>query len=150
MINLTNDEKWMLYALKEANKALKLDEVPIGAVIINEDKIIGRGFNQVESLNDSTAHAEIIAITSAANTLNDWRLNNCSIYVTKEPCLMCFGAIINSRIEKIFFGSTDLQKGFRKVYNKTDFPTSHLKNIESNILESDCRKIIQDFFKKKR
>ena len=71
MINLTNDEKWMLYALKEANKALKMDEVPIGAVIINEDKIIGRGFNQVESLNDSTAHAEIIAITSAANSLNN-------------------------------------------------------------------------------
>ena len=150
MINLTNDERWMLYALKEANKALKMDEVPIGAIIINENKIIGRGFNQVENLNDSTAHAEIIAITSAANTLNDWRLNNCSIYVTKEPCLMCFGAIINSRIEKIFFGSIDLDKGFRKVYNKTDFLTPHLNYIGSKILEPDCKKIIQDFFKKKR
>ena len=150
MINLTNDERWMLYALKEANKALKMDEVPIGAIIINENKIIGRGFNQVENLNDSTAHAEIIAITSAANTLNDWRLNNCSIYVTKEPCPMCFGAIINSRIEKIFFGSTDLQKGFRRVYNKTDFLTPHLNYIGSKILESECKKIIQDFFKKKR
>ena len=150
MINLREEEKWMLFALKEAQKALKFDEVPIGAIIVKEDKIIGRGFNQVESLNDSTAHAEIIAITSAANTIEDWRLNNCSLYVTKEPCLMCFGAIANSRIERIYYGSIDEEKGFVKIKKQTDYLTPHLNHVEGKILESDCKKIIQDFFKKKR
>ena len=150
MINLREEEKWMLFALKEAQKALKFDEVPIGAIIVKEDKIIGRGFNQVESLNDSTAHAEIIAITSAANTIEDWRLNNCSLYVTKEPCLMCFGAIANSRIERIYYGSIDEEKGFVKIKKQTDYLTPHLNYVEGKILESDCKKIIQDFFKKKR
>ena len=150
MINITQEEKWMLYALKEAEKALKLDEVPIGAIIVNKDKIIGRGFNQVESLNDATAHAEIIAITSAANTSKNWRLNACSIYVTKEPCLMCFGAILNARIEKIYYGMADSDKGFKKLKGRDSLPMSHLNQIEGNILESESKKIIQDFFKKKR
>ena len=93
--------KWMKFALKEAEKALKMDEVPIGSVIVKDDKIIGRGYNQVEGLVDSTAHAEMISITAASNFIGDWRLNNCSIYVTKEPCAMCFGAIINARINII-------------------------------------------------
>ena len=150
MINVTQEEKWMLYALKEAEKALKIDEVPIGAIIVNEDKIIGRGFNQVESLNDATAHAEIIAITSAANTSKNWRLNGCSIYVTKEPCLMCFGAILNARIEKIYYGMADSDKGFKKLKGRNNLSMSHLNQIEGNILESESKKIIQDFFKKKR
>jgi len=150
MINITQEEKWMLYALKEAEKALKVDEVPIGAIIVNEDKIIGRGFNQVESLNDATAHAEILAITSAANTSKNWRLNGCSIYVTKEPCLMCFGAILNARIEKIYYGMADTDKGFEKLKGRDNLPMSHLNQIEGNILESESKKIIQDFFKKKR
>ena len=99
---MDNKEKWMQYALKEAEKALKDDEVPIGAIVVKDDKIIGRGFNKTESLNDCTAHAEVIAITSAANSLEDWRLNDSSMYVTKEPCLMCFGAVINSRISKLY------------------------------------------------
>ena len=150
MINVTQEEKWMLYALKEAKKALKIDEVPIGAIIVSKDKIIGRGFNQVESLNDSTAHAEIIAITSAANTSKDWRLNGCSIYVTKEPCFMCFGAILNARIEKIYYGMADSDKGFKKLKGRNNLPMSHLSQIKGNILESESKKIIQDFFKKKR
>jgi len=150
MVNITQEEKWMLYALKEAEKALKIDEVPIGAIIVNEDKIIGRGFNQVESLNDATAHAEIIAITSAANTSKNWRLNGCSIYVTKEPCFMCFGAILNSRIEKIYYGMADSDKGFKKFKERNNLSMSHLNQIEGNVLESESKKIIQDFFKKKR
>ena len=150
MINLSEEEKWMLYALKEADKALKIDEVPIGAIIVNKDKIIGRGFNQVESLNDATAHAEMIAITSAANTTDDWRLNGCSIYITKEPCVMCFGAILNARIEKIYYGMADSNKGFKKLKGRDNLPMSHLNQIEGNILESESKKIIQDFFKKKR
>ena len=150
MVNITQEEKWMLYALKEAEKALKIDEVPIGAIIVNEDKIIGRGFNQVESLNDATAHAEIIAITSAANTSKNWRLNGCSIYVTKEPCFMCFGAILNSRIEKIYYGMADSDKGFKKFEERNNLSMSHLNQIEGNVLESESKKIIQDFFKKKR
>ena len=150
MINLTPEEKWMLYALKEAEKALKIDEVPIGAIIINKDKIIGRGFNQVESLNDATAHAEIIAITSAANTLKNWRLNGCSIYVTKEPCVMCFGAILNARIEKIYYGMEDSDKGFKNFKETNNLSMFHLNYIEGNILELESKKIIQIFFKKKR
>ena len=150
MINLTPEETWMLHALKEAEKALKIDEVPIGAIIVNKNKIIGRGFNQVESLNDATAHAEIIAITSAANTSENWRLNGCSIYVTKEPCVMCFGAILNARIEKIYYGMKDSDKGFKKLQEKNILSMPHINYIEGNILESESRKIIQIFFKKKR
>ena len=150
MIDLTKDEKWMLYALKEAEKALKLDEVPIGAIIIKQDKIIGRGFNQVQSLGDPTAHAEVITITSAANTIEDWRLNGSSIYITKEPCVMCFGAIINARIEKIYFGMEDSDKGFNKYQKDANVGIPHINHIEGKILELNCKKIVQDFFKKKR
>ena len=101
MINYKFHEKWMYYALKEAEKAENKNEVPIGAVVIFENNIIGRGFNQVESLKDSTAHAEMIAITSASNFLDSWRLNECSLYVTKQPCLMCIGSVLNSRIQKL-------------------------------------------------
>jgi len=150
MINVPQEEKWMLYALKEAKKAFEIDEVPIGAIIVNQGKIIGRGFNQVEGLNDATAHAEIIAITSAENTSEDWRLNGCSIYVTKEPCIMCFGAIINARIEKIYYGMDDPDKGFRTIQDKANLITPHLNYTKGNILELESKKIIQKFFKKKR
>ena len=100
MKSIDNKEKdrWMLAALNEARKAGRKDEVPIGTVIVKDNVIVGRGFNQVESLCDSTAHAEIIAITSASNTLGDWRLNKCQLFVTKEPCIMCLGAIMHARI----------------------------------------------------
>ena len=148
---MDNKEKWMRYALQEAEKALIDDEVPIGAIIIKDDKIIGRGFNKTESLKDCTAHAEIIAITSASNSLDDWRLNKCSIYVTKEPCLMCFGAIINSRINKLYFGMKDDINGFSvKTKKEKETQGKHLSLIESNFMEVDCRFLIQNFFKNKR
>ena len=104
-------EKWMQIALQEAEKAFHLKEVPVGAIVIKEECIIGKGYNQCESLNDPTAHAEIIAITSAANTLRDWRLTDCSLYVTKEPCSMCAGALMNARLEFAGFGMYDEKEG---------------------------------------
>ena len=112
MIALNEHQRWMLYALKEAKKAYHVDEVPIGAIVVKDGMIIGTGYNQMETLNDSTAHAEIIAITAASNKLGDWRLNSSSIYITKEPCIMCIGAIINSRIENVFYGLPDVESKF--------------------------------------
>jgi tRNA(adenine34) deaminase len=100
-----DDEKWMKQALIEAQLALKKEEVPIGAVVVHEDKIIGRGHNQVESLNDPTAHAEIIAIGAAATFLNSWRLSEASLYVTLEPCAMCAGALVLSRTKRLVYGT---------------------------------------------
>ena len=143
--------KWMTFALKEAEKALNIDEVPIGSVIVKNNQIIGKGYNQVESLFDSTAHSEIIAITSASNFVGDWRLNDCSIYVTKEPCLMCYGAIINSRISNLYYGFSDNNEGFKKRLNKELLLyQTHLKKIEGNVLGSDCEILVKDFFKSKR
>ena len=105
------DSFWMSQAFKLAEKAFSLDEVPVGAIVVCYDRIIGKGYNQCESLNDATAHAEVLAISAASNTLDNWRLNECEIYVTKEPCAMCAGAIINSRIKRVVFGSYDDKKG---------------------------------------
>ena len=144
-------EKWMKQALNQAIKAYDNDEVPIGSIIVKNEVIIGRGFNQIESLNDCTAHSEIIAITSASNTINDWRLNDCSLYVTKEPCIMCFGAIVNSRIKNLYFGFSDKENGFREVIKKDKlFNANHLELCESGILELDCKAIIKNFFIEKR
>ena len=115
MTRIKDHEKWMKLAFCEAEKAYEQNEVPIGAVVVQNGQIIGRGYNQIESLLDSTAHAEIIAITSAANFLNNWRLNDCSIYVTKEPCIMCYGAIVNARIKNIYYGFSDNESGFRVI-----------------------------------
>ena len=150
MIHLSPNERWMLYALKEAKKADKIDEVPIGAIIVKDDMIIGTGYNQMEILKDSTAHAEIIAITAASNKLGDWRLNSTSIYITKEPCMMCAGAIINSRIENIFYGLPDSEFGFDNLKNSLNIKMHHINNIEGGILKDECQKIIQEFFLKKR
>ena len=148
-VNIKN--KWMSFALKEAEKALKIDEVPIGAIIVKDNKIIGRGYNQVESLIDSTAHAEIIAITSAANNLGDWRLNDCSLYVTKEPCLMCYVAILNSRISNVIYGFSDTDRGFKMRLNKElILYRNHLRIIEGNVLHIDCKMLVEEFFKFKR
>lgn len=143
-------ETWMFKAIKQAEKAFSCDEVPIGCVIVKDDFIIGQGYNQVESLNDATAHCEMIAITSAANYLGDWRLNDCSLYVTKEPCMMCFGAIVNSRIKNLYYGMQDLSKGYNiKIKDKYLFNT-HLQSIKFDILEDQCRFLVEDFFINKR
>ena len=145
-------EKWMKSAFREAEKAFEKGEVPIGAVVVKKGQIIGRGYNQCESLTDPTAHAEIIAITSAANTIKEWRLKDCSLYVTKEPCPMCAGALINSRIPKIIFGMYDEKEGCcGSLYQLCRDPRlSHQLSVKGGVLESQCTLIIQEFFKNKR
>ena len=148
----SEDEKWMRYALAEAHLALKKNEVPIGAVVVSEDKIIGRGHNQVESLNDPTAHAEIIAIGAACNFLNSWRLFGSSIYVTIEPCAMCAGAIVLSRIDRLIFGAKDPKAGAcGSLYNIVqDIRLNHQVQIIPYILEQECAQILEAFFEKIR
>ena len=145
-------EKWMKHALIEAIKGLDEGEVPVGAIIVKDNRIIGKGYNQVESLNDSTAHAEMIAITSASNTNNDWRLDDSFIFVTKEPCPMCAGAILNSRIRGIVYGLADEKWGSCGSYydicrdnKKNNFPI-----IIGGVLEDDVKFLMEEFFSKVR
>ena len=138
----------MSESFKLAEKAFSLDEVPVGAVVVCFDRIIGKGYNQRESLSDPTAHAEILAITAAANTLENWRLNECTIYVTKEPCTMCAGTIINSRIRRLVFGAYDDKKGACGSL----YQICGDKRLESNtvvkggVMESQCSSILKEFF----
>lgn len=145
-------EKWMRHALAEAQLALKKNEVPVGAVVVYEDKIIGRGHNQVESLNDPTAHAEIIAIGAASNYLNSWRLSGASLYVTVEPCAMCAGAVVLSRIDHLIFGAKDPKAGAcGSLYNIVqDIRLNHQVEIIPYILKEECGQILKEFFEKVR
>ena len=147
-----NHEKWMKAAFREAEKAFEQDEVPIGAVVVQNGQIIGRGYNQCESLIDPTAHAEIIAITSAANTIKDWRLKDCQLYVTKEPCPMCAGALVNARINMVIFGMYDEKEGCcGSLYQLCrDNRFKHQLTVKGGIMEDACTLIIQEFFKKQR
>jgi tRNA(adenine34) deaminase len=148
----SEDEKWMRHALAEALLALQKNEVPIGAVVVYEDKIIGKGHNQVESLKDPTAHAEIIAIGAASNFINSWRLSGSSIYVTIEPCAMCAGAIVLSRIDRLIFGAKDPKAGAcGSLYNIVqDIRLNHQVEIIPYVLEQECSKILESFFEKIR
>mgnify|MGYP005707176017 FL=1 len=136
----------------QAQKAYESNEIPVGAIVVLDNKVIGRGYNQREMLNDPTAHAEIIAITAAANTIEDWRLNECVLYVTKEPCAMCAGAIINSRLKMVVFGCYDEEMGCcGSLYQLCG--DSHLKNntaVRGGIMEEECLSIIRDFFQIQR
>ena len=138
----------MFTALQEAEQALEENEVPIGAVVVKESKIIGRGHNQVERLKDATAHAEMLAITAAANHLGNWRLNECSIYVTLEPCVMCTGALLASRIKELFFSTFDPKFGAcGSVYNLAEEgKTNHKIKVYSGIYAEESKKLMQDFF----
>ena len=142
----------MEMALQEAVKALKVDEVPIGAVVILNNTVIGRGYNQRETLKDPTAHAEMIAITAAANTKGDWRLDDCVLYVTKEPCPMCAGAIVNSRLKMAVFGCYDEQEGCcGSLYQLCGDPRfSTTVAVKGGVLEEKCLGMIQEFFQEKR
>ena len=122
------------------------------AIVVKDNKIIGRGYNQREVLNDPTAHAEIIAITAASNTLNDWRLNDCSIYVTKEPCPMCAGAIINSRLKHLIFGAYDDKKGCcGSLYQLCgDKRLDSITSVKGGVLADECSMILKEFFSSKR
>ena len=142
----------MKLALLQAQKAYEKDEIPVGAIVVKEGKVIGRGYNQREMLNDPTAHAEIIAITAAANTIEDWRLNDCMLYVTKEPCAMCAGAIINSRLKMVVFGCYDKEMGCcGSLYQLCG--DSQLRNstaVKGGIMDQECLSIIHDFFQIQR
>jgi len=153
MTTTKNDHvKWMKAAFREAEKAFEQDEVPIGAVVVQNGQIIGRGYNQRESLIDPTAHAEIIAITSASNTIKDWRLKDCRLYVTKEPCPMCAGALINARINMVIFGMYDEKEGCcGSLYQLCrDNRFKHQLTVKGGIMEDACTLMIQEFFKKQR
>ena len=142
----------MKLALKEAKKAYDKGEVPVGAVIVKEGKVISKAYNLKEIKNDTTNHAEILAIKKASKKLKSWRLIGCDIYVTLEPCIMCAGAIIQSRIENVYFGAYDLKGGaFGTSINVLDAKNiNHKPNIFGGILEDSCSQLLKDFFKNKR
>ena len=142
----------MKIALKLAEKAFTQNEIPVGSVIVKENRIIGRGYNQKERLTDPTAHAEIISISAASSTMNDWRLNGATIYVSKEPCSMCAGAIINSRISRLVFGAYDDQKGCcGSLYQICgDKRLGSNTVVKGGVLEDRCSKILSEFFHLKR
>ena len=139
-------------ALKLAVRAFDTDEVPVGCIIVYDNKIIGQGYNQCESLNDATAHAEMIAITAASSTLNAWRLNECAIYVTKEPCPMCAGAIVNRRIEMVNFGCYDEELGAcGSKFEICGNPNATMPSVvKGGILEDKSLSLIQEYFSTKR
>lgn len=141
------DEHFMKQALLQAQRADEEDEVPVGAVVVCENMIIAKAYNQTERLKDATAHAEMLAITSAANYLNSKYLNDCTLYVTLEPCLMCGTASHWSQLGRLVYGATDLKKGFQ---NFSD-PVLHTKTkISSGVLEQECAVILSNFFARKR
>lgn len=143
---------FMQLALAEARKSAEAGEVPVGALIAHGGRIIGRAHNQVELLKDPTAHAEMIAITQAASALGDWRLAETTLYVTKEPCPMCAGAIVLARIPTVVFGVTDpLRGGAVSVFTILDHPQlNHRPEVIQGILEAECREMLQAFFKERR
>ncbi len=144
--------KFMYAALKEAETALMESEVPVGAVVVYNNAIIGKGYNQVEKLKDATAHAEMIAITSAANHLGNWRLNDCDLYVTLEPCIMCTGAALSSRLRSIYFSSFDPKFGAcGSLYNLAeDGKYNHKINLYSGIYSNESEQLLKKFFEIKR
>ena len=146
------DEKFMKEALKEAKKAYIKDEVPVGCVIVKDNKIIARGHNKKEKKKNAILHAEIVALTKAQKKLNDWRLNDCTLYVTLEPCLMCTGAIIQTRINKVVYGCNDPKGGaIDTVINIKEIKNlNHSFESISKILEKECSTILKNYFKSKR
>jgi len=146
------DEQFMKAAIDQAHIALENGDVPIGAVIVHQNQIIAKGLNLRHKLNDPTAHAEIIAITAAAEYIGNWRLHGCSIYVTLEPCCMCAGAMVLARLDRLVYGCDDPKAGAcGSLYNIVqDERLNHRLEITKGILAEDCAKLLQDFFKKKR
>ena len=149
---MLNDEKWMKQAIKQAKMAATKDEVPIGCVIVKDDKIIARAYNKREMNQQSIAHAEILAIQKACKKLNSWRLEGCTLYVTLEPCPMCAGAIIQSRIEHVVYGAYDPKGGCvgscTNLFETKGF--NHYPSYTSGILEEECSSLLKEFFKQKR
>ncbi|MFA6618626.1 MAG: tRNA adenosine(34) deaminase TadA [Candidatus Neomarinimicrobiota bacterium] len=152
LVNPFNHEYWMKKAYAEAEKALKQDEVPVGAIIVKNNCIIAKAHNQVETLKDPTAHAEMIAITSACETLENKRLEGCTLYVTLEPCPMCAGAIVHARLDTIVYACADPKAGAcDSLYHVCDDPRlNHSVKVISGVIEEKCGMILQHFFQQKR
>ena len=153
MIDLQSDEFFMRQALREAQRAYKATEVPIGAVVVREGQVISRAWNQVEMLRDATAHAEMLALTAAQSAMEDWRLEGCTLYVTKEPCPMCAGAIVHCRPERVVFGCPDPKGGAAGGWiNLLDAnpPLNHKCEVSAGVLGEECLGMIQSFFREAR
>jgi tRNA(adenine34) deaminase len=142
------DEQWMQLALAEAERAAEIGEVPVGAIVVFEDRVIGKGHNLRESEQDPLAHAEILAIREAADEMDGWRLSGCSMFVTLEPCAMCAGALVNSRIDRLVFGARDPKAGFCGSLGDLvrDQRLNHRVEVESGVLEAECRGLLKEFF----
>ncbi len=146
-----SDEKYMLLALEEAKKAAEMGEVPIGAVIVRRGEVIASAHNERETAFDATAHAETTAIRRACQKLGGWHLTDCTLYVTLEPCPMCAGAIINSRIDSVVFGAYDNREGsFGSLINLASYPYSSRPEIVGGVMETECKAVLSEFFKKIR
>lgn len=153
MINITKeDEEFMRLAIEQAKIAQENGDVPIGALIVHQNQIIGKAYNQREQLKDPTAHAEIIALTQAAAALQSWRLTGCTMYVTLEPCPMCAGALVLARIDRLVYGCDDPKTGACKtLYNIVqDERLNHRLEVRTGVLADDCSRLLQDFFQQKR
>src|SRR5215467_10502198 len=152
MIELLPDEHFMREALRQAQKAYAAEEVPVGAVIVRDRNIIARAHNQIELLKDATAHAEMLALTQAEEAVGDWRLTDCDLYVTKEPCAMCAGALVHTRIRRVIFGCTDPSAGAAgSMMNVLQVPAfNHRCEITSGVLQKECATILQNFFRQRR
>lgn len=145
------NRKYMLLALNQAKKAMDLGEVPIGAVIVKDGEVVAAAHNLTESLKDPTAHAEILAMRSAAQRLGDFRLTGCELYVTLEPCPMCAGGAINARLSEIVFGATDPAKGaLESITNLYSFPFPNKPLVYGSVMEKECLELLKEFFKEKR
>ena len=152
MLEPLPDEYFMCEALRQAERAYAAGEVPVGAVVMRDAKIIARAHNQVELLKDATAHAEMLALTQAEAAVGDWRLTDCDLYVTKEPCAMCAGALVHTRIRRVVFGCADPVAGAAgSVLNLLQMPGfNHKCDITSGLLQDECAAILQNFFRRRR
>lgn len=152
IIDLQSDHFFMGEALRQAARAYEAEEVPVGAVVVREGRIIARAFNQVELLKDATAHAEMLALTQAESVVGDWRLTDCTLYVTKEPCPMCAGAVVHVRLARVVFGVSDPKAGAAGgVMNLLQFPSlNHRCVITGGVREAEARSLLQNFFAEQR
>ncbi len=152
IIDLQSDHYFMGEALRQAARACAAEEVPVGAVVVRDGRVVARAFNHVELLKDATAHAEMLALTQAEEALGDWRLTDCTLYVTKEPCPMCAGAIVHVRLARLVFGANDPKAGAAgSALNLLQFPTlNHRCAITGGVREPECRALLQNFFAEKR
>jgi tRNA(adenine34) deaminase len=152
IIDLQSDQYFMGEALRMAARAYEAEEVPVGAVVVRAGRVIARAFNQVELLKDATAHAEMLALTQAEEAVGDWRLTDCTLYVTKEPCPMCAGAIVHVRLSRVVYGAADPKAGAAgSALNLLQFPTlNHQCEITRGVREPECRALLQTFFAEQR